>query len=276
MDFLDGVPIIDDQTKVEDIFKGRGGEPRDYSVQPAEMFASADDIKPLSLDDLIARIPELDKQEATLDHVLLRARANKRWTDLDQDGYGFCWGHSVTHAVMLAREVANQPHVALSAFGLVHLADPARALNNRGGWCGLSAQAAREKGVPSQVVYPQGHVIRSGISDAILKDAAKYRVSEDFVDLQKPVWYQNLPFETVGTCLQSGRPAALDFNYMAHSVCGIKLVQIEKGSTIDALGIMVLDSHGLWEGQQARWIIRGRRAIPDGAIAVNTVVKLAA
>jgi hypothetical protein len=275
VDTWNGMPVIDETTKIEDFFlpsETRGGEPRDYGIQPKEVFASADAIQPMTIPELIGRIEELDREEATLDHVLLRARAKKRFTDLYQDGYNFCWAHSTAHAVMLAREVANQPHVPLSAFGLAHLAEAARALNNRGGWCGLSAQAAREKGVPSQAKYPQLKVLRS-VSQDILDDAALYRVSEDFVDLQQPVWYQNLPFETVGTCLQSGRPCALDYNFMSHSVCGIKLVQIEKGSTIDSLGIMVLDSHGLQKGDQGRWIIRGRRAIPDGAIAVNTVRK---
>jgi hypothetical protein len=275
MDIWNGIPVIDDSTKIEDIYTpedGRGGIPRDFTIQPREVFASADMIPPLPYNEWPDRIKQADKEEDSLDHVLLRARAQGRFTDLYQNGYGFCWGHSVAHAIQLAREVAHQPPVALSAFGLVHLADASRALNNRGGWCGLAAQAAREKGIPSQAMYPQLKVLRN-VSQAILDDAKKYLVTEDFVDLEQPVWFQNLTFQAVGSALFTGRPCPVDFNFMAHSVCGLRIVQIEPGTHPTAFGLMYLDSHGLQKGDRGRLILRGSRARPDGAIAINTVRK---
>jgi hypothetical protein len=187
-------------------------------------------------------------------------------TDLDQGRSNFCWAHSTAHAVMLARAAMKLPHVPLSAFGLCHLADPARALGNRGGWCGLSAEAARTKGVPSQATYPQGGVQQS-VPASVLADAGKYVVTEDFVDLQQPVWFQNLPFEAVASCLLMCRPCALDFNWWGHSVCGLNLVRVEPGS----YGILILNSWGRTWGDQGRAILRGSQARPNGAIAVNLV-----
>lgn len=271
MDNWNGIPIIDDVTPSDVVFdpaNARGGEPRDYNVQPLETFASADMIPLIPKSEWDARIDELEREEATLDHVLLRARARGRFTDLNQNPYNFCWCHSTVHAAQLAREVANQSPVALSAFGLCHLADADRAQQNRGGWCGLSAQAARTRGIPSQQVYPQGNIKRS-ISQEVLDDAKKYLVTEDFVDLQKPVWFQNLSFEAVASCQLTGRPGPVDFNWWSHSVCAIKLVRIEANS----YGLMILNSWGLNWGDHGRAILRGQRAIPDGAIAINTVRK---
>lgn len=273
MDTWNGVPVIDDATPNDFVFDpnyARGGEPRDYGVQPMELFASADMIPLIPKSEWRARIEELDREEAQVDHVILRARAKGRFKDLNQNPFNFCWAHSVTHAVMASREIANLPPVALSAFGLVHLADPARAQGNRGGWCGLAAQAAREKGIPSQATYPQGKVKQS-LNEAILEDAKKHLVTEDFVDLQKPVWFQNLSFEAVASCLLTGRPCAVDFNWWSHSVCAVKLVEVEAGS----FGIVIDNSWGLAWGDQGRGILRGSRAIPDGAIAINTVRKAA-
>lgn len=271
MELWNGIPIIDDATPNDFLFdrnNSRGGEPRDYNVQPMEVFASADMIplKPKSV--WSDEIKVLDREEAQVDHVILRAREKGRFKDLVQNPFNFCWAHSVAHAAMASREIANQPPVALSAFGLVHLADASRAFGNRGGWCGLAAEAARTRGIPSQQFYPQGNVKRS-LDQAVLDDAKKYVVTEDFVDLQKPVWFQNLTFEAVASCLLTGRPCAVDFNWWSHSVCAVKLVEVEAGS----FGILILNSWGLNWGEKGRGILRGQRAIPDGAIAVNTVRK---
>lgn len=271
MDTWNGIPIIDDATPdgvVLDPSFSRGGEPRDYNVQPMEVFASADMIPPLPKSEWSDRIKLGDVEESQVDHVILRARAAGRFKDLNQNPYNFCWGHSVAHAIMASREIAHQPPVALSAFGLVHLADASRAQGNRAGWCGLSAEAARTRGCPSQQVYPQGQIKRS-LDQAILDDAKKYLVTEDFVDLQKPVWFQNLTFEAVASCLLTGRPCAVDFNWWGHSVCAVKLIEVEAGS----FGLLILNSWGLAWGDQGRGILRGNRAIPDGAIAINTVRK---
>ncbi len=271
MDSWNGIPVIDDSTPNDVVFDpkhARGAEPRDYAIQPMEMFASADMIPLKPKSTWSDEIKVLDREEAQVDHVILRARAKGRWADLYQNPYNFCWSHSVAHAIQASREISNAFPRALSAFGLVHLADANRAYGNRGGWCGLAAEAARTRGIPTQHTYPQGQVKRE-LSQAILDDAKNNVVTEDFVDLQKPVWFQNLTFEAVASCLLTGRPCAVDFNWWAHSVCAVKLVEVEAGS----FGILILNSWGLNWGDKGRGILRGSRAIPDGAIAINTVRK---
>lgn len=270
---LSKFPIIDDGTPNDIVFPaahGRGGEPRDYGVQPEEMFAAADQIPNVPEGEWDARIEEQDREEASLWHLIQRGNHGQPIPGLNQGSFPFCWSHSTTHAIMAARARANLPYVPLSAFGLCHLADPARALNQRGGWCGLSAQAGRDQGCPSQAVYPQGRV-SSSLVEAAKADAIKYRVTEDFVDLTKPVWYQSLPFAKVASCLLTGRPCPVDFNWWGHSVCAVKLVRVEAGS----YGLLIWNSWGPSWGENGFGILRGSRAIPDGAICVNSVKAVA-
>lgn len=271
---LSEVPVFGDETNNDVFFDpahGRGGEPRDYSVQPEEMFAAADQIPNVPKAEWDERIAEQDREQASLFHVVQRGNYGQPIPGLNQGQYGFCWGHSTAHAIMAARARANLPYTPLSAFGLVHLADPARAQNNRGGWCGLSAEAARTKGIPTQEAYPQGRVLAS-VSQEILDVALKFRVTEDFVDLTKPVWYQSLTFDKVASCLLTGRPCPVDFNWWGHSVCAVKLVRVEAGS----YGLLIWNSWGPSWGENGFGILRGSKAIPDGAICVNSVKATAA
>lgn len=176
---------------------------------------------------------------------------------------GNCWTHSVTHTMMLSNVVAGNRYVPLSAYAV---ACKIKNFRDQGGWCGLAAEFARTHGVPSQAKWPQQSMSRAHDNDATWADAAKHKIDEDWVDLTRPVYYQNLTFDMVATCLLCNVPVAVDFNWWAHSVCAIRLVRVEAGS----YGLEILNSWGGW-GDNGTGVLRGSRAIPDGAVATRVV-----
>lgn len=274
MDLWNGIPVIDDTTPNDFVFDphhARGGEPRDYAIQPAEMMAGPEAFSLIPDTDWEGYDEKLVKEEATLHHVILRARAAGRFKDCYQNGDPFCWSHSTAHGIMVSREVANQPPVKISAYMLACLSD-GRGYQGRGGWSALSAQTAEQLGACPETLWPEGKKSKSLDTPQMRAEAAKYKITEPMADLTRDVWYRTLPFESVITCLLTGRPVMVDFNWWAHAVLAVRAVMIEKGSW----GIMILNSWGLGWGDKGFGILRGNRARPNGAVAVNTVRKLAA
>jgi hypothetical protein len=174
-----------------------------------------------------------------------------------------CWGHSTVGCVQAVRALNNQPYVPLSAYMVCAIIKRGA---NEGAWCGLSAKFLREVGVCSQALWPQGNRnYRALDTPEVRADAAKRKVTEDWADLASAVYDQNLTFEQVASCLLSGVPCALDWNWWSHSVMGCDLVEVEPGS----FGVRIRNSWGdAWEDRGFA-VIRGQKAIPDGAVAVR-------
>lgn len=258
--------IIDHSTDPALLFppnKGRGYEPRDYSQYPAEMFAPPSEMKLIPRSEWDARIDEQERLGASLEHVRMSANGGSPMPSLDQGPVGYCWAHSTTHTVMLQRAVANQPYVPLSAYAVAATIKSGR---DEGGWCGLSAQFVRDKGIPSQALWPQGdRSYRKYDTPDVWADAAKHKITEDWVDLTRQVYAQNLTFDQVATCLLLNVPVAVDFNWWSHSVCAIRLVRVEAGS----YGLKILNSWSDQWGDLGTGILRGSHAEPDGAIATR-------
>src|SRR5262245_58091534 len=173
-----------------------------------------------------------------------------------------CWAYSTTGAVMLLRTVMNVPYVRLSGHAI---GCTVMNYQNQGGWCGLSAKFHREKGCPSVEYWPEQSMSRDNSKPATWDNAALHKVTEDWVDLTRPVQLQNLTFDQVATCLLSGVPCATDFNWWGHSVCSMDLVEVEAGS----FGLLILNSWSDSWGSRGTGILRGNKAIPDGAVALR-------
>ena len=264
IEYWNGIPIIDDSTDPDLLFNpqyARGAEPRDYTVDPEEMFEAPSGIKVIPQSEWSARIDEQNREKSSCADVWERSGA----IHLNQGSYGYCWSHSVTHAVMVSRLMQNQPHVPLSAFAVAATIKSGR---NEGGWCGLSAKFARERGIPSQEKWPQGRADwRAFDRPDVWEDAKRFLVTEDWFDLTRPVHGQVMTFEQVATCLLSGVPVAADFMWWRHSVTPLQLVQVEPGS----FGLKILNSWLDW-GEKGFGILRGSRARPDAAVAIRTTV----
>ena len=259
--------VIDDSTPTDVLFDsrfGRGAEPRDYKLDPPEMFAPPSEMPLIPRSEWSVRIKEKTRLGAHLSDVRNRAANGQPMPNLDQGSVGYCWAHSVVHTVMIARAVANQPYVPLSAYAVAAIIKGGR---DEGGWCGLAAKFVREVGVPAQSFWPQGQ--RSLVLDTptMRENAARHKVTEDWVDLTRPVWNNQLTFDQLATCLLAGVPCAVDFNWWGHSVCALDLVEVEANS----FGIRILNSWANW-GDNGTAVLVGSRAIPDGAIATRAVM----
>ena len=271
MDYFQGIPIIDDSTPgdfTHDSRYARGAVPRDFSVQPPEMMASADDVVLIPDNDLDGWWEKQEAEQSGLDQVVIRARARGRFKDRYQNGDPLCWAHSTTHGIMVANEVANKPPVTLSAYMLACLSD-GRGYANSGAWGALSAQTAQQIGICSDAKWPQGQRSRSLDTPAMREEAKLNLVTGVFADLGRPVWAQNVPFKAVLSCLFTGRPVVVDFNWWSHSVLALKAVRIAAGDW----GILILNSWGLDWGQAGMSILRESKAKPDGSVVINTVRK---
>ena len=66
------------------------------------------------------------------------------------------------------------------------------------------------------------------------------------------------------TCFLLGIPMALDFNWWSHSVCGIKL------NSIDPFEIVIWNSWGDDWSEKGCGVIKGSKAVANGAVAIRT------
>lgn len=262
------IPIINDDPSTTDTAFPPGASygmvPRDYSVQPVETFkALPSSITLIPESEWDARYDEQEAQQSSLEHIFLRG-GKPAFVNLDQNGEGDCWLFSTGHATMIDRLKNNQPIVRLNPHaGAVIL----NQLN--GGWCGLSAQLAREVGQavdgngPGQ--WPGHSRDRRHDTPELRKEMAKHKITEDFVDLTRDVYDQNLTRAQLATCLFNNQPCPTDFNWQGHSVCAIRWVRIERGSW----GTLILNSWLGW-GRFGLGVYQGRKGIPDGALSILT------
>ena len=185
---------------------------------------------------------------------------------------GNCWGHSTVGCVQAIRALDNQPYIPLSAYMVCAIIKKGR---NEGGWCGLSAKFLREVGVVPQSVWPQGDRNTSRDTPAVREAAAKFKVTEDWVDLTRDIYDQNLSFDIVASLLLSNIPVAGDFNWWSHSVMLCDVVEVESGS----FGIRFRNSWGDSYGSLGFGVLQGSKANTNGAVALTVtggVPKLAA
>ncbi len=259
--------VINDETPFHEAIPSdvrRGLEPRDFKEHPLNMFSPPSQLQLIPRSEWSARIKEQEEQKSSLEHLRLYTYGEVV-PSLDQNGKGYCWAHSTTHATMLSRMIAGQPYVPLSAYAV---ACKIKNFRDEGGWCGLSAKFARENGIPSQAFWPQQNMSRSNDNEATWKNAALHKTLEDWVDLTRPVYDNVLTFDQVATCLLSNIPCAIDLNWWGHSVCALRLVEVEAGS----FGIKIWNSWGDSWGDRGMGILQGNRAIPDNAIAIRSTV----
>lgn len=254
-----GFSVIDDSTNNDILFptingekKGTGHDPSQYVP---EMFAPPSDMKIIPRNEWSARIKELEELKARLSDY-------RTWASLDQNGQGYCWAYSTTACVMLLRAIHNLPHVRLSAHAIGCMV---KGFRDEGGWCGLSAKFHRERGCPTVEHWGEKSMSRSNDKPETWTNAALHKITEEWMDLRKADYDHELTFDQVATCLLNGIPCALDFSWWGHSVCGMDLVEVERGS----YGIRILNSWSdQWEDRGTS-VLRGQKAIPDGAVALR-------
>ncbi len=138
-----------------------------------------------------------------------------------------------------------------------------------GGWSGLSMKFARDHGCPIVGTGPGEwpYQSRRGRDTPELRATmARYKVTEDWYDLGRQEWDQELTKAQLATCLFNNHPSPSDYNRAGHAMLSVRLVRIERGrwgtlalnswQQFGYHGLCVLDlSSGWW---------------PDGACALRT------
>ena len=253
--------IVDDSTPGEDLYPpgfGRGYDPG--QVIPF-MHAPPTDIPLIKESEWVPMIRDRKKYKTGLRDSMFKA--GKVGTAKDQNGQGFCWFYSVTRTVEYIRAIQNLEYVPLSAHSG---ACKVKGFRDEGGWCGLGAQFARANGIVPESLWPAKSMSRSHDTPANWQEAAKYRITEDFVDLTSAVYDQNLTWPQVVSCLLQNIPCAVDFNWWGHSVCAVDVDERD--------GEVCLDIDNSWSprwGDNGTGLLRGSRKYPDGAVATRVV-----
>lgn len=268
----DGEILIDDDTEFDKFSlpdRATGLIPRDYNANPPGYLEgvptfSAVNFPLISPSEWSARIKEMVAQKSRLSDIRLSGNAGQPIPSLDQGQWGYCWAHSPTSAVMAIRAVNNQPYVPLSAFSV---AAPIKNGRNEGGWGAQALERIQSVGVASQAFWPQQSANLSYGTAACWANAALHKVTEGWVDLDAVVYNRNLSFAQVMTLLLCRIPVVGDFNWWGHSVCLLDPVEVEPGS----FGVRIWNSWGDGWGDRGMGVLRGDKAIPDGAVAPRAV-----
>lgn len=249
--------IVDVHTPIVDGMRvSTGCVPRDYDVQPLQMRTV--DFPTFPKQELIDRIKERKQRGAGLRQLRRRFKI----PSLNQGQWGYCWSHSTVMALMMRRLWSNAPYVPLSAFMVAATIKNGR---NEGGWSALSMEFLQKHGTCSQSLWPQGDANPSKFNDRQVKDeAAKFLVSDAWVDLDDQVYDRNLTYSQMLSLLVSDVPVAADFHWWGHAVC------LFDADVIDGEPVPVgINSWGDGWGDEGEFTLQGSRAVPNGAVATR-------
>lgn len=243
-----------------------GMVPRDYNVYPQEMFAQPTEMEIIPQSEWDARYDEQEALQSSLEHIYLSGpNGGPAFVNLDQNGDGYCWSYSTGHSIMMDRLRRNLPFVRLNPHATAAIIKGGR---DKGGWCGLSAKWGRENGYAEEGTGPGQWPLQSRNlkydTPLLRAEMAKRKIEEEWTDLTKAVYDQNLTMAQVATCGFNNIPGPGDYNWWSHSVCRIRWVRVEKGSW----GQLILNSWKGW-GRHGLAVLRGNQAICNGGLAIR-------
>lgn len=223
----------------------------------------------MSLDEIAERIKEQERAKSSLKYIRRSALGGKPIPALDQNGQGFCWAYSNGGVLMLTRARDGQPYVRLSPHAV---ACKIKGFRDEGGWCGLSAKWARENGYPSEAFWPQKSMSRQYDKPETWENAKLHKTDEEYVDLARPVYDQNLTKKQVLIQLVLNNPCSVDFNWWSHSVCGLNALLRGNRTTytLADFGINILNSWTDGWGDMGEGALWDSKSIPDGAVCIRS------
>jgi len=289
--------LIGDHTSVDhvDLNSGmKGLVPRDYGKHPVGAFAPPTQVKLIPRSEWRERIAAMTANKSRLSDVRNIGNNGSRIPSLDQGQVGYCWAHSTTQAVHMIRAIMNLPYVPLSAYSV------AATIKNgadEGAWGALSMEFIIKRGVWPQSLWPQGDRHVRSASDPGWVEAAKYKITDGWQELQAAVYDRDMTFDQMMTLLMMRTPVVVDFNWWGHSVLGIDPVdgnavkdvqrndasgklatpqEIEAmlgvGSATDGYCLRILNSWSDSWSDNGTGVLSGSKAIPDGAVAPSNVL----
>lgn len=252
LDFVE--PVVNGEKKM------RGLKPRNYNIHPVGCFARAPrfslDIIPES--QWQSRLDEINAKKANLSDIRNRGMNGQRIPSRDQNGKGYCWGHSSTSVAMIWRALMGQPYADLSAFAVCCMI---KNFYDEGGNCIDSMEFIADKGIPTSKYWPQQSMSRSNNNAETWKNAALHKFAPSWMDLDTD---QDRMRAQLVTCLLLGIPVATDYNWWGHSVATLDLVSIRPFRT------RIWNSWGDEWSDNGTGLLEESKAIPNGAVAALT------
>lgn len=251
----------------------RGLIPRDYATHPTGYLGElcppmrSVDMPLVPRSDWSDRIKMMEATKTRLSDIRRIANNGQGFAALDQNGQGYCWAYSTGAALMLLRAVANYPFRRLSPHAV---ACKIKNFRDEGGWGAASLEFAIKNGYPDVEHWPEKSMSRQWDNAKTWENAAQSKVTEQWMDVEPPVYDRDLTFDQVISCLFNRLPVVGDFNWWGHSVCLMDPVEVEPGS----FGVRILNSWSDAWGTKGEGVLRGRKAIPDGATAPRVVTGL--
>lgn len=240
-----------------------GAVPRDFSVDPVEMRDSPDQMKTYkrSAGEWDAIFDEQERFESTLLHQFLRGD-KPAFEHLDQGQFPDCWYHAPAQAFMLACMRDMQSIIRPNAVAGATLLG-----RTNGGWSGLALKDMRDNGVPlmgdGPGEWPQWTRNRKYDTAEFRANRQKHKVLEDWYDLGRQVYDQELTADQIFTAISQNNPGSGDWNRFGHAMCIIGVVRIERGSW----GPVVLNS---WDQFGYFGVAILREMWPDNAVVLRS------
>lgn len=176
-----------------------------------------------------------------------------------------CWAYSTGQALMLERLKQGLPLVRLNPHSTAAIIKGGR---DEGGWCGLSAKFVREVGMAEEGNGPgqwplHSRSLRSDTPETRAR-MALYKSQEEWVDLTRQVYDQNLTAAMIATCHFNKIPCPTDYNWWGHSVVSLRTVRVERGRW----GRLILNSWKGW-GRHGLAVLEGSKMNTMGALAIR-------
>lgn len=234
--------------------------PRDYAAHPTGYCAAA----PAFPTNLLIR--DKHAQQEYLD-AQVEAKSSLKYTredyydllkSLNQNGLGLCWNFSGTKSNMYKQAKQNNNAKRMSGWwgaGIIN------GWRDRGGWGVKGIELQASQGCPEESFCPS---YKSQHNTAECQaNAALHKITEwwDGTDDR-----QTNMLIMIWAFLVGHVAPVLDFNHIAHSMCGCYL------ESLDPLTIWCDNSWGESSGVKGMYKLVGNKAIPDGIVVPRTTL----
>jgi len=245
-----------------------GTVPRPYDTHPIGCYAphiKAFDIPLIPWSEVAERLQERVAKKAQLSDVRMISGPNGGMIpSRDQDGKGYCWGHSGTSAHLLTRGFMGEPYADLSAFSVCCMI---KNFRDEGGWGAEGVKFQAEKGIAEAKFWPQQSMSRSNDNPQTWANAALHKYVE-FIELdpQDPNYLQQIV-----TCHLSDYAGIFDYNWWSHSVSGADLVAIDSSGSHQSYKCRIWNSWADSWSAQGMGTLEYPKAIPDSALFCRVV-----
>lgn len=239
-------------------FAATGAIPRDYDEDPPLMGDSPDGLKLLSDPELVEAFEEQENAQSSLEHMYMRT-GSPAFRFADQGRFLDCWTHSTIHCHMFDRLKQNLEPIDFNGVAMATLMG-----KTRGGWSGLSLKFSREHGLPVTGTGPGEWPFQSRDgrdTPALRANMARFKAEEDWYDLGKREYDQELSRQQLLTLGSQNIPCGVDYNRFGHAMCQVRVVRIG-----NVWSPMVLNSWKSW-GYHGLGILYGMW--PDNAVALR-------